>query len=213
METTVTTDEELNVLDTQLRRLKIEYEIFFSNPTKRPPTDIEWKVLSLLRKFSDGRLSFSQRYRYNEMAQRYAVYSDLWRKKSRIREEGYRRPQDALLSVQGVRPAEEEHKQQHHPVYGVSHAAAAAAAGGTASQPFTLHSVDQAEREQVERLYNTLVAAKKKAGENVTGSIDSFTTFVQKKTEQIRKQYKCENVEYSVEISAGGVKLKAKAKT
>jgi hypothetical protein len=212
METSVTTDEELNVLDSQLRRLKIEYEIYFSNPTKRPPTDIEWKVLSLLRKFSDGgRMNFSQRYRYNEMAQRYAVYSDLWRKKSRIREEGYRRPQDALLSVQGVRSAEEEHKQQHHPVYGVAHAAAAA--GGTASQPFTLHSVDQAEREQVERLYNTLVAAKKKAGENVTGSIDSFTTFVQKKTEQIRKQYKCENVEYSVEIGEGGVKLKAKAKT
>jgi len=210
----VTTDEELNVLDSQLRRLKIEYEIFFSNPTKRPPTDIEWKVLSLLRKFSDGgRMNFSQRYRYNEMAQRYAVYSDLWRKKSRIREEGYRRPQDALLSVQGVRSAEEEHEPQHHPVYGVSHVAAAAAAGETASQPFTLHSVDQAEREQVERLYNTLVAAKKKAGENVTGSIDSFTTFVQKKTEQIRKQYKCENVEYSVEIANGAVKLKAKAKT
>jgi hypothetical protein len=215
MEILVTTDEELNVLDSQLRRLKIEYEIYFSNPTKRPPTDIEWKVLSLLRKFSDGgRMNFSQRYRYNEMAQRYAVYSDLWRKKSRIREEGYRRPQDALLSVQGVRSAEEELKPQHHPVYGVSQAAAAAAGAGPASsQPFTLHTVDQAEREQVERLYNTLVAAKKKAGENVTGSIDSFTTFVQKKTEQIRKQYKCENVEYSVEITDGGVKLKAKAKT
>jgi hypothetical protein len=206
----VTTDEELNVLDSQLRRLKIEYEIFFSNPQKRPPTDIEWKVLALLRKFSDGgRMNFSQRYRYNEMAQRYAVYSDLWRKKSRIREEGYRRPQDAILSIQGVRE-EKEHEPQHHPVYGVSHAAAAAA---TSSPHFTLHSVDQTEREQVERLYNTLVAAKKKAGESVSGGLDSFTTFVQKKTEQIRKQYKCENVEYSVEITDGGVKLKAKAKS
>ena len=210
----MTTDEELNILDSQLRRLKIEYEIFFSNPTKRPPTDVEWKVLSLLRKFSDGgRMNFSQRYRYNEMAQRYAVYSDLWRKKSRIREEGYRRPQDALLSVQGVRTAEDEHKQ-HHPVYGVSHAVAAAAAAGAVSSPhFTLHSVDQGEREQVERLYNTLVAAKKKAGESVSGNFDSFTTFVQKKTEQIRKQYHCENVEYSVELANGHVKLKAKAKT
>jgi hypothetical protein len=214
MEIPVTTDEELAVLETQLRRLKIEYEMFFSNPTKRPPTDVEWKVLSMLRKFSDGgRMNFSQRYRYNEMAQRYAIYSDLWRKKSRIREEGYRRPQDALLSVQGVRTTEEELKPHHNPVYGVSHAAAAAAAGAATSQAFTLHSVDQAEREQVERLYNTLVAAKKKAGENVTGSIDSFTTFVQKKTEQIRKQYKCDNVEYSVEIANGHVKLKAKAKT
>src|SRR5277367_2777249 len=166
METPVTTDEELNVLDSQLRRLKIEYEIYFSNPTKRPPTDVEWKVLSLLRKFSDGgRMNFSQRYRYNEMAQRYAIYSDLWRKKSRIREEGYRRPQDALLSVQGVRTSEDEHKAQHHPVYGVSQAAAAAAAGGDGAVTpphFMLQSVDQGEREQVERLYNTLVAAKKK---------------------------------------------------
>ena len=210
----MTTDEELNLLDSQLRRLKIEYEIFFSNPTKRPPADIEWKVLSLLRKFSDGgRMNFSQRYRYNEMAQRYAVYSDLWRKKSRIREEGYRRPQDALLSVQGVCVAEDEHKAQHHPVYGVSHAAAAAAAGESSTPHFTLHSVDQAEHEQVERLYNMLVAAKKKAGENVSGNIDSFTAFVQKKTEQIKKQYHCENVEYSVELTNGHVKLKAKAKT
>lgn len=208
----MTTDEELNHLDSQLRRLKIEYEIYFSNPAKRPPSDIEWKVLNLLRKFSDGgHMNFSQRYRYNEMAQRYAIYSDLWRKKSRIREEGYRRPQDALLSVQGVRVTEEEHKP-HHQVYGVSHAAAAAA-GTASSQPFTLHSVDQAEREQVERLYNTLVAAKKKAGESVSGNFESFTSFVQKKTEQIRKQYHCENVEYSVELADGHVKLKAKAKT
>ena len=215
METPVTTDEELNVLETQLRRLKIEYEVFFSNPSKRPPTDVEWKVLSLLRKFSDGgRMSFSQRYRYNEMAQRYAVYSDLWRKKSRIREEGYRRPQDALLSVQGVRP-EEEHKPQHNPVYGLSHAAAASAAAASlapTSPPFTLHYADQTEREQVERLYNTLVAAKKKAGENVSGNLDSFSNFVQKKTEQIRKQYGCEGVEFSVELTEGHVKLKAKAK-
>ena len=214
----MTTDEELNVLETQLRRLKIEYEVFFSNPTKRPPTDIEWKVLSLLRKFSDGgRMSFSQRFRYNEMAQRYAIYSDLWRKKSRIREEGYRRPQDALLAVQGVRPDAEEHKPHHNPVYGLSHAAAAAATGtasAVSSQPFTLHSAaDKTEHEQVERLFNTLVAAKKKAGENVSGNLDSFSTFVQKKTQEIRKQYGCQDVEFSVELTDGHVKLKAKAKS
>jgi hypothetical protein len=209
----VTTDEELNVLETQLRRLKIEYEVFFSNPTKRPPTDIEWKVLSLLRKFSDGgRMSFSQRYRYNEMAQRYAVYSDLWRKKSRIREEGYRRPQDALLSVQGVR-VQEEHKPHHNPVYGLSHAAAATATSPVdAARSFSMHE-NEAGREQLERLYNTLVAAKKKVGENVSGNLDSFSSFVEKKTQEIRKQYGCQDVEFSVELADGHVKLKAKAKT
>ncbi len=224
----MTIDEELTLLDAQLRRLKIEYEIYFSNPTKRPPTDVEWKVLSLLRKFSDGggRMSFSQRFRYNEIAQRYAIYSDLWRKKNRIREEGYRRPQDALLSVQGVREAEHE---PEHKVYGVSPAAAAAAAGAAATsnaapaaiaqpvveqKPFSVQCADaRAERDQVQKLYNVLTEAKKKSGETVSGNIDSFTSFVQKKTEQIRKQYGCDAVEYSVEMQNGKVKLKAKAKT
>ena len=195
----MTTDEELTLLDSQLRRLKIEYEIFFSNPTKRPPTDIEWKVLALLRKFSDGgRMNFSQRYRYNEMAQRYAIYSDLWRKKVRIREEGYRRPQDALLSVQGVRP--EEHEQSHK-IYGVHH-----------DEPFVVTDV-KAERDKVEKLFVALSDAKKKAGEKVSGSLDSFSSFVQKKTQEIRKQYGCEQVEYSVDIADGKVKLTARAKT
>src|SRR5580693_6107726 len=212
-ELSVTLDEELTLLETQLRRLKIEYEVYFSNPTKKPPTDVEWKVLSMLRKFSDGgRMSFQQRFRYNEMAQRYAIYSDLWRKKGRIREEGYRRPQDALLSVQGVRPTP-EHEPAHRPAYGVSHGAVAAVAAGAGEGPLTIQCSDaRAEHDQVEKLYNALTEAKKKAGESVTGNIESFASFVQKKTDQIRKQHGCQSVEYTVEMQDGQVRLKAKAK-
>jgi len=210
----VTTDEELSLLDQQLRRLKIEYEIFFSNPTKRPPTDVEWKVLSLIRKFSDGtRMSFSQRFKYNEMAQRYAIHSDLWRKKMRIREEGYRRPQDALLSVQGVR-AEEEHEAKHRPVYGLGRKAQTAGAGTPeGDQPFSVQcSGVAAERDQVESLFKALTEAKRKLGEEVSGSFDSFAAFVQKKTSEIRKQHHCDAVVYSVEMQDGRVKLRATAK-
>jgi hypothetical protein len=201
----LTIDEELSHLDSLLRRLKIEYEVYFNNPTKRPPADMEWKVLALIRKHSDGgRMNFTQRFRYNEMAQRYAIYSDLWRKKMRIREEGYRRPQDALLSVQGVR-AVPEHETKHHTVYGV----------GSTAEPrsFTMECSENTPGEHVERLYNALVAAKKKSGEAVTGNLDTFSTFVKKKTDQIRKQHGCQTVEYSVELQDGQVKLKAKAKS
>ena len=205
----MTIDEELNLLDQHLRRLKIEYEIFFNNPAKRPPTDVEWKVLTLIRKYSDGsRMSFSQRFRYNEMAQRYAVQADLWRKKLRIREEGYRRPQDAILSVQGVRPPEER-ETKHRPVYGVGRNAD----GSASDQPFTVQCSDAAsEKEKVESLYKALTAAKQKSGEKVSGSFDSFAAFVQKKTSQLRKEYGCDSVVYSVEMQDGQVKLKAKAK-
>ena len=210
----MTTDEELSLLDQQLRRLKIEYEIFFNNPSKRPPNDVEWKVLSLIRKFSDSaRLNFSQRFKYNEMAQRYAIQSDLWRKKMRIREEGYRRPQDALLSVQGVR-VNEERAAKHHPAYGlIRNAQAAGAATPGGDQPFSVQcSGAAAEREQVESLYRALTEAKRKSGEKVSGNLDSFAAFVKKKTSEIRKQHGCDAVVYSVEMQGGHVKLTAKAK-
>jgi hypothetical protein len=205
-------DEELSLLDTLIRRLKIEYEIFFNNPKKKPPTDLEWKVLGILRKFSDGtRMSFTQRFRYTELAQRYAVYSDLWRKKARIREEGYRRPQDALLSVQGVRTAPRE----EHRVYGVSAAALAAVAnGGTAPHLFTVECSDaRNERDRVEKLYRALAEAKQKSGKGIAANFDNFASFVQKKTDEIRKQYGCDTVEFTVESQGNDVRLKAKAKS
>ncbi len=269
----MTTDEELGVLEQQLRRLKIEYEMYFNNPTKRPPTDIEWKVLAILRKFSDGgRMNFAQRFRYNSMAQQYAVQSDLWRKKSRIREEGYRRPQDALLSVQGVRIFEDKDveikpeeisaddnaaleisEDETASLEAVAAAAAAslekpaapwpavsqpvagqppaekapaaakpvparAAAKSTAKiaqkQPYSAQLTDvEKDRKRVESLYQALIEAKKNAGEKLgdAASFDSFSSFVKKKTDQIRKQYACDAVEYSVELEAGKVRLKAKA--
>jgi hypothetical protein len=265
----VTTDEELSQLEQQLRRLKIEYEMFFNNPTKRPPTDVEWKVLAILRKFSDGgRMNFAQRFRYNSMAQQYAVQSDLWRKKSRIREEGYRRPSDALLSVQGVRIFEDKEVEikPEREISGDEHAAleiseddtssleaAAAAAAASlekpaapwpvakqpaaeaaptaakpaparvaaksaakaaAKQPYSAQLTDvDKDHKRVESLYQALIEAKKNAGEKLgdAASFDSFSSFVKKKTDQIRKQYACDAVEYSVELEAGKVRLKAKA--
>src|SRR5207244_12596936 len=94
-------------------------------------------------------------------------------------------------------------------------------AGGTTTadapaneeRPFKVQCSDvSAEHEQVLKLYRALMEAKKKAGESVSGTLDSFTSFVQKKTAQIRKQYGCQAVEYSVEMHGGHVKVKGKGK-
>src|SRR5260370_9677660 len=208
----VTIEEELNLLDHQLRRLKIEYEIFLNNPKKRPPTDIEWKVLSSIRKLRDSaRLSFWQRFKYNEMAHRYGIQSDLGRKKLRIREEGYRRPADAILSVQGVRVSKEH--EAKHAVYGLIHHGHSAGGGEPGDQRFSVQcSGAAAEREQVASLYKALSEAKQKSGEKVSGNLDSFAAFVKKKTSEIRKQHGCDTVVYSVEMQGAQVKHKANAK-
>jgi hypothetical protein len=66
------------------------------------------------------------------------------------------------------------------------------------------------ESEQVQALYRHLVTAKKELGEKADVNFEQFHKFVQKKTEQLKKQMKCRQVEYVVSIENGQVKLKAK---
>jgi hypothetical protein len=197
----LTIDEELSVLEDQVRRLKVEYDIYFGGGSKKPPADIEWKVKNLLRKFADGsRMNFAQRFRYTTVQQRYALYNALWQQKLQIKEEGYRRPQDAILGIQGLRDGEQheaELARKHHSV----------------DQHFTMAWSDvETEPAKVEALFNALSEARQTVGEKNSASLASFKKFVQQKTEQLRKEYGCKTVEYSVELQGGQVKLKAKPK-
>jgi hypothetical protein len=197
----LTVDEELTHLEDNLRRLKIEYDIFFGGGSKRPPTDLDWRVQAGFKKHSDSqRLTFAQRFRFNSMQQKYAIFSDLWRKKVSIKEGGYRRPADQVLSITGLR-AEEEKPKVHH----VSHE----------YEPLKVNITDPgAERDHVRSLYDALTNARKQANENGGGpaTFDSFQTFVLKKTDEIRSKYHCQAVEYEVELKDGKVKLKARPK-
>ena len=199
----MTIDEELSILEDQVRRLKVEYDIFFGGGAKKPPTEIEWKVKNLLKKYADGgRMNYTQRFRYTTMQQRYALYNALWQQKLQIKEEGYRRPQDAVLGIQGLRSSEEQQAQK-----------AIRNHGATIFEPFSVACADpKAEKGKVEQLFKALSDARKQTGEKSNANLDSFNKFVQQKTEQLRKEYGCQAVEYSVEMQNGQVKLKAKPK-
>jgi hypothetical protein len=200
----LTIDEELSLLEDHMRRLKVEYDIFFGGGSKKPPADIEWKVKNLIRKMSDGsRMSYSQRFRFSTMQQRYALYNTQWQQKLQIKEEGYRRPQDAMLGIQGLRE-EQAHEAElaikHHPLSGHGH--------------FKVSCSDvDSEPSKVEALFRALSDARQVAGEKNSASLDSFKKFVRQKTEQLKKEYSCTAVEYAVELQGGQVKLKAKPKT
>lgn len=196
----MTIDEELNQLDDNVRRLKIEYDIFFGGGSKKPPSDLEWRVQTLLKKYSDGRrMSFSQRFKFSAIQQKYAVYNSLWQQKLRIKEEGYRRPQDALLAIQGVRHVEDE---------------APEAIDISEPEPFRVACSDvDKENNKVRALYEAMVEAGKQSKAKVpAGSFESFQKFVKKKTDQLRKDFAAASVEYAVEVEKGHVKLKAKAR-
>jgi len=179
----MTTDEELSKLEDGLRRLKIEFDIYFNGGSKKPPTDSQWRVETLIKKLQDSSgMNFGQRFKYNSLAQRYALFSELWRQRVKTKEEGPRRTAVA------------ERAERKKPT------------------SFRVDWRDPVkEPEKVDQLFAAFVEAKKKCGEN-TESLgpDAFKRFVQQKTEQLKRDFKCDQVEYVVEVEQGQVKLKAK---
>jgi hypothetical protein len=202
----VTIDEDLSLLEDQMRRLKVEYDIFFGGGSKKPPAETEWKVKNLLKKYADGsRMNYTQRFRYTTVQQRYALYNALWQQKLQIKEEGYRRPQDAYLGIQGLRSSEEHEAQREFKTQ---------RAHSPGQAPFSVAFSDpKTESKNVEALFHAVSAARDDAGEKTSGNLESFRKFVQQKTTEIRKQYGCQAVEYSIEMQSGKVKLKAKPKS
>lgn len=200
-------DEDLTQLDDYVRRLKVEYDVYFGGGSKKPPGDLEWKVRNLLRKHSDGgNMNGTQRFRFNTIQQRYALFSALWIKKLKIKEEGYRRPQDAILGIQGLRDEE-----QHAAEVARRHLDPSRSRAGNT---FSVDCIDaDSEPQKIEALFEALTSARQQAGDNTAGNLASFKKFVRQKTTQIRKEYDCPKVEYSVEVQNGQVKLKAKPKS
>jgi hypothetical protein len=181
----VTVDEELAKLEDSIRRLKIEYETYFSGGTPRPPHDTVFRVETTIKKYSDNsmRLNYGQRFRFNQLMQKYAVYNDLWRRKMKDKEEGRGR------FAAPARPAAE--------------GAADGAVRVVCSDP-------EKEKDKVDQLLKAMIDAKRQVGEP-TDNIDPFrfSKFVNEKTRQLKESLGCERVQFSISVEEGRVKFKA----
>lgn len=180
----MTVDEELSKLDENIRRLKIEYEAYFNGGLPRPPHDTVFRVESAIKKYSDAsKLNFGQRFRFNQLVQKYAVHNDLWRKRLKEKEEGRGR-----FATQ---------RREAEP--GIAEASVRVVCSDPAK-----------EKDQVERLLKAMVNAKRQVGESVD-KIDpvTFAKFVSEKTRQLKESLGCDKVQFSISVEGGKVKFKA----
>jgi len=130
-----------------------------------------------------GRMSFPQRYRYNEMAQRYAIHSDLWRKKMRIREE-VNRPRKTP-SFPCTRRAAHGRTRVQAPS-GLT-ASATTAKQRLKKSPSRCNTPTVSPSTRKSSLSTKLLPKPSRSREKkFLGSLDSFAAFVKKKTAEIR---------------------------
>jgi hypothetical protein len=182
-----TVDEQLKRLEEDIRRLKIEFDIYFNGASKRPPYDTKGRVETMLKRLGDDRsLSFAQRYLFNSLTARFTSFRELWRRTMQGREEG----RDAA-------------------------AAARASARDEASQmeSSTTFICDDAHRDvpTVKQLYDALIDAKMKCGEPTEDlSFPRFHHLIATKTDNLKDRLGCERVRFSIDVEGGRVSFKAK---
>ena len=225
-------DEDLGALERDIRTLKIEYEQYFGGGRSRPPNDTIWRIDQTIKRYGErgADMSYGQRFRYNNLAQTYAKYQDIFRKRMKAKEEGtvqrhfgaaaraieQERLRDA--AAQAAQAAKEAAAQPAAAVATASQGSraprrSAAELVGEPGGYVVACSDPDREREKVADLYNVLLEAKKSAGEKTEAlTLENFTSFVRQKTAQLRQQAKCDAVEYAVQIENGQIKLKARVK-
>ena len=84
-----TVEDDLNQFEKDLRTLKIEYEQYFGGGRSRPPSDTIWRIDQTIKRYGErgADMSYGQRFRYNNLAQTYAKYQDIFRKRMKAKEE------------------------------------------------------------------------------------------------------------------------------
>jgi len=182
-----TMEDRLSRLEEEIRRLKIEYDVYFNGGTKRPPYDSKMRVESHLKRLGDDRtLNFAQRYHYNSLATRYASFRQLWRRTLQEREEGRGTGNNA---------------RQRAPDSNVPFERSEFSCTDVKHDVGTVKSV-----------YDSLIEAKRNCGESIHDlSFAKFHRLLTERTQALKEKVGCDRVLFSVDVDGGHVSFKAKA--
>jgi membrane-bound lytic murein transglycosylase len=211
-----TIDDDLNQIERDIRTLKIEYEQFFGGGRPRPPADTQWRVDTMMRRYNErgGDLTFAQRFRFNNLAQTYAKYVDMWRKKTMQKEAATQQHHfgAAARAIEAERARAAAAKQAAEPA--LEPAMAAKSKGATAAHAASAFAMSfsnpEKEKDKITTLYQKLLEARTETGEKSGApTLKDFEKFVRQKTRDLQDKGGRE-VEYTVSIESGRVKLKAR---
>lgn len=77
----VTIDQQLTRMEEEIRKLKIDFDIYFNGAAKRPPLEARARLEANMKRIADDRnLTFAQRYQFNALMSRFTSYRELWRR-------------------------------------------------------------------------------------------------------------------------------------
>ncbi len=188
-------DEDLTALEDGLRRLKVEYHIFFSGNRKKPPDELRMRVETLVKKLSEcSDMSYSQRFRFSTLVTRFYVYRDLWRRTTQEREMD-------LTTREAAPPKGPAAKEDtsSHPAKAPKEAIRI-----SISDPKT-------EETKVQQLYDALLRIKGQESQQAPITYQQFAKYIATQTSGIQKKYGCTKVAFTISLDEDAIRFTAAA--
>jgi hypothetical protein len=138
---------DLEILESELKRLEAEYNMFFSGRAPRPPLETRRRVETIVRLWDRGHIETAgDRFRFQTLQARFQKFVELWDRGLRAREEG--RPGPFAQPPPKAAPKKEQ--QESNKVLYVT----------AFKDP--MHEMDK-----LHSLYDTLMDARRQTGDDV----------------------------------------------
>ena len=188
--------EDLDILDTKISKLKVDYEQYFAKILKREPTTLRDEIDRIILKYSNqSTTNTSLKFRYSTLTSKYTSYKQFWNRILRQIEEGtYSRGAfgaklpEASVNANGV-PQQRPETAPPPPPRGAKEEA--------------LINLDK-----FKSIYQQLIEARKTCKESVEGmTYEKFTQALAQQTEKVKKDLQCKDIEYKVVVKDGKAKL------
>ena len=184
--------EDLDRIDVALRQLQVKWEMFFSGTEKKPPSELQTQLETLIKRHSNAEIrNNGDRFRFQGLSARFTTFNELWQKKLRAREEG------RLFGMHGLKaekmapaPLNLSFKPEAPQEFRVSDASRDTAA--------------------VRALYEKFVEERRRTGETQAPGFESFQALIQKQAQKIQQEKGAQAVDFRLETKDGKVSLKAK---
>jgi hypothetical protein len=122
-------DRDLQILESELRKLEGEYNMYFAGRLPRPPWETRSHVEGLVKRLDRGYIqNYGDRFRFSTLQSRFSTFIDLWDRGLRAREEGRpgpfghrkadagkvtARPEDRIVHVAAFREPMKEMDKLH----------------------------------------------------------------------------------------------------
>jgi len=211
-------EDDLKALDFEIRRLKVQYDLYFQGASPRPPTDQHGALSRAFRKLQGVELrNMAERFMYSSVVNKFNTFQELWNKMMRMKEEGAR--VHPLAARAAKKAAQAGNGGSAGPIPPskppAAPAAASAAAKSQARRPAGSGGIriqaNQPDEAKVRRLYESFIAARSQSGDARPLAFESFAREIARQTTALQAKNPCEAVEFKIYSKDNKVALKVRA--